>query len=150
MIKEGVFDEPTVIELIDRHNEFCLAETSPCKAHRLNIDQLRSPDIRFWTLWEGGRAIGCIALRELGEARGEVKSMHILSESRGSGAADTLLNHLIKAARASGISWLGLETGETANFDAAVAFYRRHGFGATHAFGDYTTDNAGRLMARGI
>ncbi len=149
-IREAVFDEPSVQALVERHNEFCMEETSPCKMHRLSLDQLQGDDLRFWTLWQDGEAIGCIALRDLGEKRGEVKSMHVLEVRRGGAWAQILLDHLFEEARRMGMNWLGLETGETPNFERAIAFYRKNGFAPAQSFGHYNAENSGVLMARGL
>lgn len=149
-IKEGVFDDEAVMALIERHLDHCQADTPPGKCHRLDLSGLQRPDIRFWTLWDGEQAVGCIALRDLGEGRGELKSMHVLAERRGEGLADILLNHLLDEARKSGMTWLGLETGDTPLFEAARVFYAKRGFAPTAEFGDYTAQNAGPLMARAI
>ncbi len=150
MIREGVFDEPSVAVLVERHIEHCNAETHPDKCHRLPLSALQTPDIRFWTYWEDGEAVGCIALRDLGEGKGEVKSMHVIAERRGSTIAHELLDHLEAEAKASGMKWLGLETGDSPNFQAALRFYEKRGYQPTTEFGNYTAENAGPLRAREI
>ena len=54
----------------------------------------------------------------------------------GCGVADALLARLEATAREAGHGWLRLETGDRQL--AAIRFYRRAGFGACAAFGDYT------------
>lgn len=146
-IREGIFDHPSVIALVQRHLDHCQADTPPGKCHRLDLSSLQIPEIRFWTLWDQDEAIGCIALRDLGDGKGEVKSMHIRSERRGEGLADLLLDHLLDEARISNMHWLGLETGDTPLFEAARQFYRKRGFKPTGPFGAYNSENAGPLMA---
>jgi putative acetyltransferase len=51
-----------------------------------------------------------------------------------------MLQHIIAAARAEGISRLSLETGSWDYFAVARAFYRRHGFMECPPFADYTLD----------
>ncbi len=149
-IREGVFDDPSVIALVERHLAHCQADTPPGKCHRLDLSALQTPDIRFWTLWDNGEAIGCIALRDLGEGKGEIKSMHVLSERRGEGLADRLLDYLLGQAKEANMTWLGLETGDTPLFKAAREFYSKRGFLPAEPFGDYRADNAGPLMAKSL
>jgi putative acetyltransferase len=54
---------------------------------------------------------------------------------RGVGAL--LLETIIGAARAAGMSRVSLETGSGPAFEPALALYRRRGFQPGEAFGDY-------------
>jgi putative acetyltransferase len=51
-----------------------------------------------------------------------------------------MLRHIITTARQTGIFRLSLETGSWPYFDAARAFYRRHGFVECPPFGNYVPD----------
>src|SRR5690348_3738956 len=75
---------------------------------------------------EDGTAIGCGGLRQLDDLSGEVKRMYVVPESRGTGAADAVLDALEIHARKRGWTHLRLETGDRQ--PDAVAFYRRRGF----------------------
>jgi len=84
---------------------------------------------------EDGTAIGCGGLRQLDEVTGEVKRMYVVPESRGSGAADAIVEALEVHARKRGWTHLRLETGD--RLASAIAFYRRRGFERIQNFGPY-------------
>ncbi len=84
---------------------------------------------------DDGVALGCGGLRQLDEVSGEVKRMYVVPESRGSGAADAVLDALEAHALARGWTHLRLETGDRQ--PDAVAFYRRRGFERITNFGAY-------------
>lgn len=80
-------------------------------------------------------AIGCGALRELGDRAGEVKRMYVVPERRRSGVAGAVLAALEAEATRRGWTLLKLETG-TEQPDA-MAFYERHGYRRIPNFGHY-------------
>jgi GNAT superfamily N-acetyltransferase len=82
-----------------------------------------------------GRAIGCGALRELGDGAGEVKRMYVVPSRRRSGVAHAVLAALEEEAARRGWTLLKLETG-TEQPDA-MAFYERHGYRRIPNFGHY-------------
>lgn len=79
--------------------------------HTMGADALRTPDIRFWVLYEGETPLGCGALKALDDGTAEVKSVHVSSAARGRGLARDLMAHLEQDARQSGATALVLETG---------------------------------------
>lgn len=83
-----------------------------------------------------GAAVGCGALRELGDAVGEVKRMYVVPARRRSGVAGAVLAALEAEAARRGWTLLKLETG-TEQPDA-MAFYERHGYRRIPNFGHYT------------
>lgn len=105
--------------------------------HYLEIDQLCIPSIRFFVATRDGETIGCAALA-LKDGYGEIKSMFVAPQARGSGAADALIRKLEAEARADGLTVLKLETGNTLH--AAHRVYARHGFTPCGRFGDYPPD----------
>ena len=66
--------------------------------------------------------------------------MHTAQSLRRKGAGSAMLNHIIATARGRGMSRLSLETGSWDYFQAARAFYRRHGFVDCQPFADYLAD----------
>jgi GNAT superfamily N-acetyltransferase len=91
-----------------------------------------------------GRPVGCGALRslreadlirELGPKIGELKRMYVAPEVRGQGIGRALLDRLEAEARTLGLARLVLETGTRQT--EALALYRRAGFTAIPAYGEY-------------
>jgi putative acetyltransferase len=126
-----------VLDLLDVHWGAARRETAPGSAHVLDAARLRSPDIRFWTIWDEEALLGCGALQQLSPDHGEVKSMHSAQAC-----------HIIDTARASGMSRLSLETGSWEYFRAAREFYRSHGFVECAPFADYVLDPNSIFMSR--
>jgi putative acetyltransferase len=139
-IADGGLDDPRVQALLTHHFTTARAQTARGSAHALDLSGLRSPQIRFWSAWEGERVIAIGALKRLSDSHGEVKSMHTEQSSRRRGAGSAMLRHIIAAARGMGLSRLSLETGSWPFFIPARELYRRHGFAECPPFGDYTPD----------
>jgi GNAT superfamily N-acetyltransferase len=84
---------------------------------------------------DDGAAVGCGALRALGDGAAEVKRMYVVPEARGRGVSRLLLAGLEDAARARGWTTLRLETGPRQ--PEAIALYEGAGYRAIPAFGAY-------------
>ena len=149
-IVEGGLDDPRVVELLHAHLARARAETAPGSAHALDLSGLRSPDVTFWSAWDGDAVAGVGALKQLSPDHGEVKSMHTAEALRGRGVGSAILRHIIAAARARGMSRLSLETGSWPYFAPARALYARHGFVECPPFGDYRPDPNSVFMTLGL
>ena len=139
-IVPGDFGDPRVIALLRSHLARARAEMAPGSAHAMDVTALQSPDISFWTIWDGDALLGCGALKRLSADHGEVKSMHTLESERRKGIGSAMLRHIVAAARAQAMSRLSLETGSWGYFAPARALYRKHGFVDCAPFGDYVAD----------
>jgi putative acetyltransferase len=139
-VVRGGLNDPRVQALLERHVTTARAETARGSAHALDIDALKSPDITFWSAWNGETLLGVGALKRLSAAHGEIKSMHTAEAHRGSGVGTAILMHIIEFARLAGLKRLSLETGSWDYFRAARGFYKRHDFVECAPFGDYTDD----------
>lgn len=139
-IIQGNFSDPRVVDLLHVHLTSAKAETAPGSAHALDLSGLQSPDISFWTIWDGETLLGFGALKRLSADHGEVKSMHTAQQVRGRGVGSAMLRHIIATARASGMSRLSLETGSWEYFRPARDLYRSHGFVECPPFADYVLD----------
>jgi GNAT superfamily N-acetyltransferase len=84
---------------------------------------------------EAGRALGCGALRHLGDDVAELKRMYVVPEARGRGVSKAVLAGLEAAATARGWTTLRLETGPRQ--PEAVGLYERAGYLPIAAFGAY-------------
>jgi putative acetyltransferase len=129
-----------IAELLAAHVAFCRATSPPESTHVLDLDALRSPEITFWSAWDGASLLGCAALKELDPAHGEIKSMHTAARQRQGGVGRALLTHVVGEARTRGYRRLSLETGSMAAFAPARALYARFGFVECPPFGDYRLD----------
>ncbi|SNS78231.1 Acetyltransferase (GNAT) family protein [Geodermatophilus saharensis] len=82
-----------------------------------------------------GTAVGCGALRALGDGVAEVKRMFVVPAARGRGVSKLLLAGLEDAARDRGWTTLRLETGPRQ--PEAIALYEGAGYRPIPAFGAY-------------
>lgn len=87
---------------------------------------------------DDGTALGCGALRELGDGAAEVKRMYVEPSARGRGVSRAVLGALEEAARERGWTTLRLETGPLQT--AAAGLYRSAGYRRIAAFGAYAGD----------
>lgn len=139
-IINGGLDDPRVQALLSHHVNTARAQTGRGSDHTLEAAQLNSPDIQFWSAWNGDDLVALGALKQLSEQEGEVKSMHTAESHRRKGAASAMLRHIIDSARSAGLSRLSLETGSWPYFDPARELYQRHGFVECPPFADYVPD----------
>ena len=129
-----------VHDLLREHLDQMQALSPPESMHALDLSKLKSPDISFWTVWEGATLLGCGALKQLDHTHGEVKSMRTPAALRRRGAARAVLAHIIEQARARGYVRLSLETGSQPAFGPAQQLYARFGFTFCGPFGTYRLD----------
>ncbi|MDZ8087400.1 MAG: GNAT family N-acetyltransferase [Nostoc sp. DedQUE12b] len=129
-----------IADLLREHIENMHEITPPESVHALDLEALQSPDITFWTAWEGSELLGCGALKELDSRSGEVKSMRTAKAHRRRGVASKILDHIIKEAERRAYDRLYLETGAIPEFAPARALYIRHGFEYRGPFADYIDD----------
>src|ERR1043166_9042058 len=122
-ITEGGLDDSRVRALLAHHFATAHAETAPGSAHALDLSGLKSPDVHFWSAWNGAQVIAIGALKRLSESHGEIKSMHTEQSHRRKGAGSAMLRHLIERAREMALSRLSLETGSWPYFLPARELY---------------------------
>lgn len=139
-ITYGGLDDPRVQGLLAHHFTSARAETAPGSAQALDLSGLKSPDIHFWSAWDGDCVVATGALKRLTNSHGEVKSMHTDESHRRRGVGSAMLRHIIADACTKGLSRLSLETGSWPYFNAACELYSRHGFVECPPFGSYVAD----------
>ncbi|MFN0113536.1 MAG: GNAT family N-acetyltransferase [Paracoccaceae bacterium] len=137
-------------ELFARHTAAMHEETPPESIHMMDAGELATPDVAFFVMRDGGRAVGMGAFKRLTGPHAEIKSMHVLAELRGRGLSRMMLDHLIAAARAEGIARMSLETGVQPGFAAARALYEKAGFRECPPFEGYVADPNSLFMTRDI
>ena len=108
---EGNFDNPEVNELLTKHFIELRAASPEGSAHVLDIPGLKVPSIKFWSLWDDKKLIGCGALKFLDKEHGEFKSIRIHDNFRMQGQGINVINHLINEAKKLKIKRLSIETG---------------------------------------
>lgn len=113
--------------------------------HAMSIDALCEPGLQFFTATRDSRIVGTGALL-VRDGYGEVKSMFVDPNVRGSGAGSALLAAIEASARKMGVMVLRLETGSLLH--AAHRLYQRHGFLDRPAFGGYCKDAKSRFMEK--
>ena len=139
-IERDDLTRPAVRALLGEHLAD-MHEISPRESvHALDLAGLRSPDVTFWTVWEGEALLGCGALKELTPQHGEIKSMRTPAALRGKGAGRAVLAHIVSEARRRGYLRLSLETGSHPAFDPARRLYERFGFTRCGPFAGYAVD----------
>jgi putative acetyltransferase len=128
---------PDVVALIEIHLAFAREVTPPGHVHALDDAGLGGDDISFFTLRDAGRVVAMGALRHLDDTHAEIKSMHTVTDLRGSGLGRRMLDELLAAARAAGYDRVSLETGTMPAFEPARRLYETAGFEVCPPFGDY-------------
>ncbi|WP_204112869.1 GNAT family N-acetyltransferase [Shimia biformata] len=145
VIRPGDPRDPQATALLQASHALMQSLFSPEDNHFLSIDALCASNIRFFVAEDDGALLGCVALANQGDY-GEVKSMFITPEARGTGIADLLMKRLIAEARAQALPAVKLETGDT--LFAAHKVYARHGFVQCGPFGEYEDSPASIFMTR--
>uniref|UniRef100_Q0HQC9 GCN5-related N-acetyltransferase n=1 Tax=Shewanella sp. (strain MR-7) TaxID=60481 RepID=Q0HQC9_SHESR len=141
---------PEIAALLTEHLEDMRATSPPESVHALDLDGLRQPNIRFWTLWDGRNLAGCGALKWLDAEHAEIKSMRTAATYKQQGIASKVLQHLINDAKAAGVQRLSLETGSMAFFNPARRLYCKFGFEICGPFDGYQLDPNSVFMTKKI
>ena len=137
---EGNFNNSEVNDLLKKHF-IELRSVSPAgSTHVLDIDGLKDPSIKFWSLWEDNKLIGCGALKFLEKEHGEFKSIRVANEFRKNGIGERIINHLIEEAKKLKITKLSIETGAGEFFLPARKLFSKFGFKHCHPFAHYKDD----------
>jgi putative acetyltransferase len=141
---------PAIAELLREHLANMAENSPPESVHALNIEQLRQPDITFWSVWDDDDLIACGALKELSPRHGEIKSMRTASRHRRKGVAARLLQHILDEAKQRNYATVSLETGSMAAFAPARHLYAGFGFKLCGPFADYVEDPNSVFMMKDL
>jgi len=114
--------------------------------HELAEGEVADGRGRFVVAWEGGVAVGCGAVRLLGDGRAELKRMYVLPERRGLGISRVVLETLEESARELGASAIVLETG--IRQPAAIGLYESAGYRRIAPFGAYASSPSSVCMEK--
>jgi GNAT superfamily N-acetyltransferase len=113
---------------------------------RLDPDEVAPGQGAFVVAFADDEAIGCGALRRIGEGVGELKRMYVRPGARGRQVGATVLAALETEARVLGLARLVLETG--VRQPEALALYARAGFSTIDAYGEYVGSPLSVCMAK--
>ena len=137
---EGNFSNSKVDELLKKHF-IELRSVSPADScHVLDIDGLKVSSIKFWSLWDNDKLIGCGALKFLEEGHGELKSIRVAESFRNKGYGIKVIQHLILEAKKLNIKKISLETGAGKFFLPARRLFSKFGFKPCPPFAHYKED----------
>ncbi len=137
---EGNFNNPEVNELLVKHFIELRSVSPKGSAHVLDINGLKDPVIKFWSLWENDNLIGSGALKFLDKEHGEFKSIRVNDKFKNKGYGLKIINHLIEESKRLNIKRLSLETGAGKFFTPARKLFIRCGFKTCEPFSHYEQD----------
>ena len=147
---EGNFDNQEVDQLLKKHF-IELRSVSPAgSTHVLDIDGLKDPSIKFWSLWENEKLMGCGALKFLNENHGEFKSIRVADLYRGKGYGEKIITYLIQKSKKLNIKRISIETGSGEFFKSARKLFKKFGFKECKPFGHYKIDSNSCYMTLSI
>ena len=147
---EGNFNNPEVHELLTNHFIELRAASPKGSAHVLDIPGLKIPSIKFWSLWENDKLIGCGALKFLDDKNGEFKSIRIHNNFRNKSYGIKVIDHLINEAKKLNIKKLSIETGAGDFFLPARKLFQRCGFTPCKPFAHYKEDVNSVYLSKNI
>lgn len=131
---------PAIVAHLREHLDDMRSVSPPESVHALDLDGLRSPDIRFWSAWIEESLAGTVALKDLGAGDMELKSMRTTAASRGRGVGRQMLSFVLGQARIAGATRVLLETGAEPYFEPARGLYAAAAFVERGPFADYVED----------
>jgi putative acetyltransferase len=137
-----------IARLVREHLQSVAVHSPPESVHALGLEELRKPEITFWSVWDNAELMGCGALKELGPRHGEIKSMRTSSLHLRKGVATGLMHHILEEARRRSYRRLSLETGSMDAFAPARRLYSRFGFQPCGPFAEYVEDPYSVFMTR--
>ena len=142
MIKsiEGNFDNPDVNELLTKHFIELRAASPEGSVHVLDIPGLKISSIKFWSLWQNDRLLGCGALKFLEKDHGEFKSIRVHDDFRKKGNGIKVIQHLIDEAKKLNIKRISIETGAGKFFEPARKLFKKCNFEPCEPFAHYKED----------
>ena len=115
-----------VRDLVAELNATLLELTPPAFVFHMTVEQMAEPATTVFIARDGGKAVGCGALKRHPDSVGEVKRMYTRPSHRGRKIGAAIVQRIEALAREEGLKKLVLETGD--RHPAAWAVYERAGF----------------------
>tara|TARA_Y100000817_G_C16700738_1_gene474721 strand:+ start:366 stop:824 length:459 start_codon:yes stop_codon:yes gene_type:complete len=134
------FDDYEVNKLLKKHFIELRSVSPEGSTHVLDIDGLKNTSIKFWSLWEENKLVGCGALKFLETYHGEFKSIRVADDFRKKGYGKKIIYHLISESKEIGIKKLSVETGSGNFFLPARKLFTSCGFKPCDPFAHYKLD----------
>ena len=134
------FDDYEVNKLLKKHFIELRSVSPEGSTHVLDIDGLKNASIKFWSLWEENKLVGCGALKFLEANHGEFKSIRVADDFRKKGYGKKIIYHLISESKEIGIKKLSVETGSGNFFLPARKLFTSCGFKPCDPFAHYKLD----------
>lgn len=147
-VARATLRDPDAVRLILALNtELSATYPEPGATHfRLDEDEVTGERGALLVARLGGEAVGCGAVRRLGDGDAELKRMYVVPRFRGLGVSRAVLRALEAQARALGARRVVLETG--VRQAAALGLYERAGYARVPAFGEYVDSPLSVCLAR--
>ncbi|OCX64480.1 hypothetical protein BFP70_10530 [Thioclava sp. SK-1] len=142
MIKIDIADpkDKQISDLIGIHTAYGDAHYPSESNTHVYLDEYETSGVLLFGAWKGDECVGIAGLKSLTGEHGELKSMHVLEQTRGKGVGTHLIDTVIKAANERGLNRLSLETGSREASAAARRLYAKIGFEYCGPFGGYRED----------
>ena len=137
---EGNFDNNEVNELLLYHFKELRSVSPEGSTHVLDIPGLKDPSIKFWSIWEDSKLVGCGAIKLFDQKHGEFKSIRVTNEFRKKGYGEKILKHLLIKAKNLNLRKLSIETGSGEFFKPARELFQKIGFKKCPPFAHYKED----------
>lgn len=145
-VREDDLSSAQVQDLLRLHLAGMRDNSPPGHSFALDLSGLKAPGVTVWSAWRDGAVAGIGALKALGDGSAEIKSMRTHPDHLRRGVGAAILDTIIDAARARGLTRLSLETGRGEAFEAALSLYRVRGFAFGGAFSDYVASDFNQFM----
>ena len=137
---ENNFDNLEVNELLIKHFNELKSVSPEGSTHVLDIDGLKNQSIKFWSLWEDTKLVGCGALKFLSKTHGEFKSIRVADKFKKKGYGKRIIIDLLSKSKALGIQEISVETGAGEFFLPARKLFKSCGFEECEPFAHYSLD----------
>jgi putative acetyltransferase len=139
--------DPAVVALLEALTaELAGSGYTPDQTFGYSVEQLERADVHLVGACVSGRLVGLGGVELQGGGVAELKRFYVEPEHRGTGVADALIAALVDHAGAHDVTVVRLETGDKQQ--AAMSFYRRHGFVEVPRFAPYLSSETSVCMQR--
>ena len=147
---ESNFEDPEVNQLLKKHFVELRSVSPKGSTHVLDIEGLQNKSIKFWSIYEHHKLIGCGALKFLDSNHGEFKSIRVADSFRKKGYGKKVISVLFEKSKELGINKISVETGSGEFFLPARKLFKEFGFEECEPFGHYINDSNSCYMSLDI